>query len=152
MISPEILRRYPFFAGLDGDILKQIAMFSNEHAYDVDDWLFEEGDDAEHLFIVREGAVKLTIAVGEAADRVEEVSTHGTGEVVGWSALVQPFVFTLGAQALVPTTVVTIDADKLRILLDENPKAGYRLLQNLTMVIGERLGNLRVQFISLVTP
>ena len=30
MISPEILRRYPYFAGIDDAVLRQLAMIAEE--------------------------------------------------------------------------------------------------------------------------
>ena len=149
MISPETLRRYPLFAGLDEEVLKQIAMLGDEQAVKAEAWLFREGDDAQTLYLVLDGAVSLTINMDEKGERVEEVSTHGTGEVLGWSALVDPYTYTLGAQAAQDTRVAAIDALALRNLMDENPEAGYRCLQNVAKAMGERLVNLRVQFISL---
>jgi hypothetical protein len=62
---------------------------------------------------------------------------------------VEPNVYTLGGQAVQKAKVAAIDAVSLRDLLDENPAAGYHLMQNLTRLIAERLVNLRVQFVSL---
>jgi CRP/FNR family cyclic AMP-dependent transcriptional regulator len=149
MISPETLRRYPLFVGLDEGMLKQIAMLSKEHTVKPGEWLFHEGDAADTLYLLLDGAVKLTIDMDEKGERVEDVSTLSAPTVAGWSALVEPNVYTLGGRAAQEARVATIDAVSLRDLLDSDPEAGYQLIQNLTRVIGERLVNLRVQFVSM---
>lgn len=149
MISPETLRRFPLFGGLDEGMLKQIAMLGNEQTVGADEWLFREGDDADTLFLVLDGVVELTINMDEKGKRVEQISTHGAPAVVGWSALVEPNICTLGGRAIQEVKVAAIDAVSLRGLLDDNPTAGYQLMKNLARVVGERLVDLRVQFVSL---
>jgi CRP-like cAMP-binding protein len=150
MISPETLRRYPFFAGLGEHTLKQIAMLTEEEEVEAGEWLFREGDEARLLYLVLDGAVTLTLRLVEGDENVAEVSTLGMGELVGWSSLVAPHTYKLGAQVIQKTKVISFDADSLRGLLDENPVVGYQMMQNLSKVMGERLINLRIQLISMV--
>ena len=42
MISPETLRRYPHFAGLSEDCLKQVAAISEERSFSAGERIFEE--------------------------------------------------------------------------------------------------------------
>jgi CRP-like cAMP-binding protein len=95
--------------------------------------------------------VRLTINIGEKLDRIEEVSTHSQGDLIGWSGLVAPYVYTLGAQAVEKASVIGIDAVAFRSMMESNPAVGYYVLRNLVGVIGERLVNLRVQLVSLTT-
>lgn len=150
MISPETLRRYPFFAGVGEHTLKQIAMFSEEEELENGEWLFHEGEQANSLYLILDGAVTLTLKLVEDNDHVAEVCTLGMGELTGWSSLVAPHTYKLGAQTIQKTKVMKIDGQELRGLMDEYPMVGYQILQNLTGVMGERLINLRIQLISLV--
>lgn len=149
MISPEILRRFPLFAGLDDDMLKQIAMLGDEREMDAEEWLFHEGDDAHTLFLLLDGAVSLTINMDSKGERMEEVTTLGMNEVIGWSAMVEPCCYTLGGQTATKSTVAAIDGDGLRTLMDENPETGYLMMRAIARLIGERLVNMRVQFVSM---
>jgi len=72
------------------------------------------------------------------------------GEVVGWSALVAPYVYNLGAQAAEKTHLIAFDCVALRQLLDDNPVYGYCFMKELTEVIGQRLISKCTQLMSLL--
>lgn len=151
MISPEMLRRYSLFAGLDPALFKEIAMLGDEITLEKDEWLFHEDDEADALYLVASGAVELKIQLGQqAAAHFADLSTLVEGDVVGWSALVEPYVYTLSAVAASPATLIRLDAPRLRALMDENSEFGYTLMSRLAGALGERLTHLRVQFVSLV--
>jgi CRP-like cAMP-binding protein len=61
MVSPELLRRYPFFGFLDDAQLKAIAMISEEESYDQGQIILQEGKPAEALYILIEGALTSSI-------------------------------------------------------------------------------------------
>jgi len=50
MISPELLRRYPFFSQLTDRNLKAIAMISEEYEVKAGSILFEEKQPAESFY------------------------------------------------------------------------------------------------------
>ena len=149
MISPEVLRRFSLFAGLDPDMFKELAMVSEEVALSADEWLFEEGGDADALYLILSGTVELTINLDEAGKRKADLTTLVEGDVAGWSALVEPYVYTMGAKATSDTKVVKLDGEELREKMTANPEMGLLLMHHLAQALGQRLNNLRVQFISL---
>lgn len=151
MISPETLRFYPLFANQDGEMLKQIAMLAEEKEVESGYQLFFEGEVAKTFFLIREGTVVLTMNMGEKGDRkMEELEPIGKGEVAGWSSIVKPHIYKLGAYAGEKTHLVIFDGEKLRALFDEHPKQGYFFMQKLAEVIGERLISKCVQIMSLL--
>ena len=152
MISPETLRRYPFFARQSHYMLKEIAMLSKKRVLGEGDWLFYEGDPAFKLYIVLEGAISLTLSIYMNGDgsHIERMSPLGVGEVLGWSSLVKPFVYTLGAQATKKSVLAEIDAGPLRELLDDNPAYGYYMYKHLAEAMGERLTFKCIQLLSLI--
>jgi hypothetical protein len=53
MISPEVLRRYPFFAGLSAKQLQEIAQISHMRTFEVGEQIFREGNTAaQMLFLI----------------------------------------------------------------------------------------------------
>jgi CRP/FNR family cyclic AMP-dependent transcriptional regulator len=151
MISPELLRRYDLFAGLDPAVFKQIAMIGEEVDLAEGDLLFEEGKDADAFFLVVKGTIDIKMNLDEEGNRRLDVGTLIEGDITGWSALVPPYVYTLNAEAVTPVTVARLEADAFRALLDENCcELGYPIMTQLTRVLGERLNNIRVQFVSLI--
>lgn len=149
MISPEMLRRFTLFAGIGHQTLKNLAMLSHEVLLKKGEWLFEEGDDADNLYLIISGSLELKVklqTVGEYSDITNLVE----GDLAGWSAVVEPYVFRLGAMALTDVRVVAIDAAGLRDLMIENPTVGFQMMQRLTQIMGKRLSDVRIQLVSLV--
>jgi len=149
MISPETLRRFPLFSGLDPGMLKKLAMISEEVAFKTGEWFFHEGDEAESLFLILRGMIDLRIVVSDENEHRNDLTTLVEGEVMGWSALVEPHIYRLSAIAIADTHVIRMDGIRLRELMEENPEVGYLLMSRLAGAIGTRLNNMRVRLISL---
>jgi len=151
MISPEILRYYPLFAGQNAEMLKQIALLADEKEVKEGGRLFFEGEIANTLCLIEEGAVSLTMNLGEHGERrIEKLEPLGKGEVIGWSALIEPHEYTMGATAEEQTRYVAFDGLALRKLLDENQEAGYFLYKKLAEVMAQRLVSKCTQIMSLM--
>lgn len=151
MVSPETLRFYPLFAHQDAAMLAQIAMLAEDKEVEEGYQLFFEGEVAKSLYLVLEGSVVLTMNMGEKGDqRVEDLEPISKGEVAGWSSIVKPHIYKLGAYTGQKSHLVTFDGEKLRLLFDENPNYGYYFMQKLAEVIGERLISKCVQIMSLI--
>jgi CRP-like cAMP-binding protein len=149
MISPEMLRRFPLFAGLDPGAYKQLAMAGSEISISAGTRLFSEDDTADALYLILDGSIDLSINIDAKGEHYDDISTVGQGQMVGWSALVEPYIYTLNATADTDASLVRLEAAAVRTLMDENPAMGYVLMKHLAKAIGERLTNLRVQFVSL---
>lgn len=151
MISTEILRRYPLFAGQDAEILKQIAGLAKEKEVEAGTWLFFDGEVAKTLYVLMEGSLDLTLDVGDLGQqKVEKITPLIEGEVVGWSALLPPHIYTLGAQTIENSRLIAFDGTELRQLLDNNPESGYLLLKKLAEGISRRFASKCTQLMSLI--
>ena len=71
MIPTELLRRYPFFAGLNDDYMVTLAKSAVEFTVDEEHCFFHEGDILDHFYLVLEGTISIVI---EVPDR-DEVQT-----------------------------------------------------------------------------
>ena len=151
MCSPETLRFYPLFAHQDAEMLAQIAMLAEEKEVEAGFQLFFEGEVAKSFYLIHDGSVVLTMNMGEKGDkRVEELEPIGKGEVAGWSSIVKPHIYKLGAYTGQRSHLIFFDGEKLRALFDENPSFGYYFMQKLAEVIGDRLISKCVQIMSLI--
>lgn len=151
MISPEILRFYPLFAHQDANMLAQIAMLAEEIDVEPGYQLFFEGEEAKLLYLVLDGSVILTMNMAErGVQKVEELEPLGKGEIVGWSSIVQPHIYKMGAYADQKSLLVIIAGEKLRVLFDDNPTFGYYFMKKLAEVIGNRLISKCVEIMSLI--
>jgi len=147
MISPEVLRRYPYFAGLSNEQLITLANTADEATAPVGHFFFHEGDTLRHIYIVLEGEVAITIEL-PAQNREIVVSTIGPGEVFGWSGLVPPFEATSAAKALSACRVLAFDCQALRAEFEKDCRLGYLMMQMLAQVIRDRLRDLHIETLS----
>jgi len=151
MISHETLKFYPLFAHQDANMLTRIANLAEVKEVDAGYQLFFEGEVAKSLYLIMDGSVVLTMNMGEKGDQnIQELEPIGKGEVVGWSSIVKPHVYKLGASTGQKSRLIAFDGEKLRMLFDENPAFGYYFIQKIAEVIGERLISKCVQLMSMV--
>jgi CRP-like cAMP-binding protein len=102
--------------------------------------LFGLGDEADRLFLIERGRVKLTLPI-QLRGREQDifVEERMPGQTVGWSALIPPYRFTMRAATLIDTELVALSRESLRALFAASPEVGYQVSLNLAGVIGQRL-------------
>jgi CRP-like cAMP-binding protein len=149
MISPELLRRYPFFAPFNESQLQSIAMLSEEVHIDAGVTLFEECHPANTFFILLEGAVDLYYKSEEQyhpkTKKEFSVGEINPGEIVAVSALIEPFTLNATGKTAKPSRLVKIEAQELRKMMNEDPQLGYITMHQVAKAIMERLAFTRVQ-------
>ncbi|HVM70185.1 MAG TPA: cyclic nucleotide-binding domain-containing protein [Anaerolineales bacterium] len=146
MVSPELLRRYPFFAALNDEQLKAIAMIANERTYPKGMLLVKENTPANVLMLLLEGDVDLIYSGGgEGAICNALVGSIAPGEILGVSSLIEPYTFISTARATMPVKVVEIDGNALRALMAVDQKLGYALMCNTAAAVLERLKYTQVE-------
>jgi CRP-like cAMP-binding protein len=63
---------------------------------------------------------------------------------MGWSAVVEPFLYTLSARCLEDTKLIAFDSLKLQEMMDEDPALGFKIMQSTAKVISTRLTHTRI--------
>lgn len=143
MISPELLRRHRCFATISEASLKAVAMIAMEKFIPAGTEVFHEGAPADVLSMILEGEVKIQFTMGNSELRT--VDTLIQGDLLGWSALVEPYKMTSVATACTDTRLITVDAARLRELCDRDPLLGHRLMEQVAKLLADRLEGARVQ-------
>ncbi len=152
MVSPELLCRFSLFADLDSSIYQELAVASKEISLIAGQWLFMEGDDADALYLVLEGKIELKITMDQKGQHRQDISTVAEGHMMGWSALVEPYMYTLSAVAATDCRLISLEASAVRDMMERNPEIGYTVMKRLARAIGARLTSLRVKFAALAKP
>jgi CRP/FNR family transcriptional regulator, cyclic AMP receptor protein len=150
MISPETLRSHALFAGLDHCMIKALAMAGEKVIIKQGEWLFYEGNEADALYVVISGAVALKVALDHERSSHVELCTLVAGDLLGWSAVVEPGVYHLSASAIKDSTLVKWGGADLAELMTHQPAMGFKLMCRIVQVVGERLAEFAVRFASLV--
>ncbi len=105
--------------------------------------MFREGDPATHLSIILKGEVNIQYTLGDGELRT--VDTLVEGDLLMWSALVEPYHATAMGTTTKETHLLRIDAARLRDLCDRDPLLGYRLMTQVARLLAHRLESARVQ-------
>lgn len=149
MISPEKLKRIPFFSPFKSEYLARIAMIADEIEIAKDEVLFEECQPANYFYLLLDGNVDLYYKTEENYPqkirkefRVGEINP---GEILTFSSLIEPYILNASGKASMDSLAIKIDANELRKLFETEPYLGYQAMQQLTKAIMESLAYTRVQ-------
>ncbi len=143
MVSIEVLRSFPYFAGVKPESLKAVAAITEERTFPAGQPLFKEGETAQALYILRAGEVD--IVYQHHVDEGRVVDTVVAGDLIGWSSLVEPYRCTATAIPRAPGRVVRIDGPAIRSLCEQDHTLGYHLLKELAATLSRRLQGALVQ-------
>ena len=143
MISLETVRRYNCFAPVPEESLKAVAMIGNQVLVPQGTRLFNEGDPADALSLIEDGQVRIQYLWAEGEMRT--IDTLVKGDLLGWSALVEPYKMTGSAIACTDVRLIRIAAAPLRKLCENNPLLGYRLMSQVARMLADRLEGARAQ-------
>jgi CRP/FNR family transcriptional regulator, cyclic AMP receptor protein len=147
MISPETLRRYPYFGCIAEESLKQVAMLADEVTVPAGTRMFNEGDPAGYLYLIVRGEVNIQYLLGN--DELRTVDTLVGGDLLVWSAMIEPYKTTAVGSTTKETQLVRISAPKLRDLCEQDPLMGYRLTIQIAKLLSHRLEGARIQLASI---
>lgn len=150
MISPERLRKYPFFGSFSPEELTAISMLAEETAYPKVASIFQAETSAKTLYLLEKGCVELYY---ESFDPVFTpqfrrqflVGEINPGEVFGVSSLLEPYQWTATAIAATPSLVIEINAEKMRAYFEQYPDLEREIYKQILPTLMERLHYTRVQ-------
>ncbi len=143
----ELLAQTDVFAGLSGEHLELIAGCGKLMAIDAGQRLFEEGERADSFYLLRHGRVALELFMPGRGSLT--ISTHGPGELLGWSWLFPPYRWHLDARARERGSAVVFDGKCLRGKAEADHDLGYELMKRFAAQMVERLQVTRVQLIDV---
>ena len=139
------LARQPFFEGLERRYLEKLIDCAQERHFRPGEYVFREGEPADHFYIITGGRVALETRVpdGEAV----LVGTVGEWEALGWSWLFAPHRWHFDARALTPVEAIAFDAVTLRARCEEDHSLGYALMKRFARVLMQRLQATRLDLV-----
>lgn len=132
--------RPELFAGLSHDESAALMALGTRISLASGDVLFSMGSDANTLYVVERGRIALTLpmqVLGREEDVMVEERTPG--QMVGWSALIPPYRFTLKATAPLETELIAFTRSSLLDHFGKAPVVGYIVTRNVASEIGQRL-------------
>lgn len=110
-------------------------------SFQAGDQLFSIGEDAETIFFIQSGTVRISKMV---ASQEVTVGVLSKGEFFGGSALLEQQPRTSKAVALTDVEVLQIDVDRFESMIQSNPNIAMRMIKQLSARLNEtqyRLAN-----------
>lgn len=142
-----LLKDHPFFRGMAPTACEIIAGCAANERYNPGDYIIRQGDPADKFYLVRHGSVAQELRIPDREPLI--VQTLHDGDVLGWSWLVPPYLWTMDARATRLTRVVSLDARCLRGKYEGDPTLAYELFKRFIPVLANRLEAARLQLLDV---
>ncbi len=131
------LNKLDLFGGISFEVMNEIADICVEEVYDKGTTIFNQGDSAESLYILKEGTLNLVVKNGGSL----VFSLSWPGEVFGWSSLFESGRYTASGICGTELKAVKIERKELYKIFKHHPEAGYLVIRRIAGVIATRLNN-----------
>lgn len=131
----EIIQEADLFQGVSPGVLAEIVNGGEEVAFEEGAVIFDEGEAARHIYELIEGSVDLIMLKKE----IVHLTVSRTGQIFGWTALVQPCTRTATAKCTAPSRVIRLSSDSIERIIQNHPHDGLTILRNLSRIIAQRL-------------
>lgn len=139
--------------------LPLIKSLASEVEIQPNEVVFQEGDPADHCYIILDGNVELSILhqdqkvefslkheeyVRKEVKTVEKnvvVDCLGSGDCFGWTALVEPHLSTATATSVLRTKALKIAGKDFLPVLEKDPELGFSVNQAICEIVYSRLSH-----------
>jgi CRP/FNR family transcriptional regulator, cyclic AMP receptor protein len=126
------LKGVSIFSDLNTRSLAEVYSIAYEKTYAKGEAVFEEGDVARALYIVKSGKISIL-------KKEKVLANLEPGEFFGEMALLEEIPRTAKAVAVENSTLLLIYKVKFDGLLDDNPSVGVRVIRSLARILSSRL-------------
>ena len=137
------LSEFVLFRNIPEELLDKVAALGQEETFAQEDVIFREGDLADDLHFLLAGEIVLKVKLTSRPESITVSAVSQQYESFGWSGIVPPYHYTASAICETDCKVLTIDGKGFMKLLEENPSAGFIVMQRLTELVASRLRNSR---------
>ena len=148
MVSQKIvegLRVCELFVSLDEKemklMLETLGPACELSEYKPGDHIFDQGEMSSKLYVIVSGQVSLARSVNMGNKTgAWPLGLLGRGRAMGWSAMLYGSRYsTASAVCQKAAQVIAIDGARLRAVLESNPVIGFKVMDKLAGMLGERL-------------
>ncbi|HLX62968.1 MAG TPA: cyclic nucleotide-binding domain-containing protein [Planctomycetota bacterium] len=142
-----MLAEHPFFKGFNDKHVALLTGCAANVAFDAGEFVFREGKEANHFYVIRHGRVALEAAA--PAQKPLILQTRQAGDILGWSWLIHPYHWMFDARATEHTRAVALDGKCLRRKCEEDHELGYEMLKRFAYIMEQELDATRLQLLDV---
>lgn len=125
--------RVPIFENLDCDELEEIALQIEHKSFDKGSMIFTEGSDANTLFFINVGKIKLYKYNKDGKEQILHILTNG--DFFGELDLIKSSNYQFNAKAMDDAKICTLKKSEVKNIILKKPEIALKLLES----VGERL-------------
>lgn len=129
------------YSDISSDQVCEILGMLNRHSYGTREIMFREGESSTHLFIIREGQIKLTASNTDGRDQIIGLGT--AGHVIGLDT-VKDDIYTYTAETIAPVIACRIRHKDMLQVLEQNPRVAMRIVEILNEELSQAKNLMRV--------
>jgi CRP-like cAMP-binding protein len=147
LIPVGILKEFAFFRGFTDEQLNKLSILAGERNFLAGSHMYKNGDAAKSLYLIKEGKLVLYIDnyMGPHHPPMQvTVDMITSGEAMGWSAVVDPYIYYLSALCIDDVKTIIFEAVDLLKLMDEDAALGFKIMQAVSKTIASRLTHTRI--------
>lgn len=148
MASIEDLKRILLLKGLPDQLLEKMLPFIELHQSNEREVIFDEGDKADHLYMVKRGKVLLEVGLSETI--IISLGSVKSGYSFGWPALLGDANYTAYAVCDEPCEILTIPGARFLDILNQDHTAGYMIMERIFRILLRRLERRTGQFLKVL--
>ncbi len=142
MVSTEWLKKTELFGTLSESQANILLSHSSVESFPEGKTIFRQGDEANHLYVLIEGMLDLSVKTGEKFDFLTS-KVEKEGAAFGIPSLIEPFRYNVTATCLKPSKVLVINAGRLKMDMEKDPKMGMEIMKKLVSIYFNRLNEIR---------
>jgi CRP-like cAMP-binding protein len=143
VVSKDWLKKTELFGTLSESQLNILLSHASVESFSEGKTIFHQGDEANHLYLLIEGMVDLSIRTGERIDFLTS-KIEKEGVAFGIPSLIEPFRYNVTATCLRPSKVLVINAGRFKMDMERDPKMGMEIMKKLVSIYFNRLNEMRV--------
>ena len=143
----EIISEHQFFKDMQPEYIQLIAGCASNVIFNAGDYVFRQGENADHFYIIRHGAV--AIEAHDLRKGPMNIQTVVENDVLGWSWLFPPYRWHYDARAMTLVRATAFDGKCLRDKCDADHNLGYDLMKRFAAIIVDRLQATRMQVMDI---
>ncbi|MBN1106133.1 MAG: cyclic nucleotide-binding domain-containing protein [Deltaproteobacteria bacterium] len=138
----DFLTNFPFFASLNSKELDVVSNYISFYEVDAGTVLFNEGQEADCVYFIVEGeldVIKETVGGKKVGiDRVV-IATLSKGSTIGEMSVIEDSPRSATVRAKATVILVTLSREGFRIILDQHPHIGIKILIGLAQALSRNL-------------
>ncbi len=142
MVPAAEIKRLKVFETLPPAALEALSRDIEDLAFENGDFILHQHDEARAIYVLLSGSVEFLMTI-EGMEDLFVGTTSEPGALIGWSVVREPHRYTASVRCTEPCRVLRLPRGALARVLNDDPRAGCRVLAAVAAALVDRLEDAR---------